>query len=195
MFLIVSIECYVGSFDKCDICHNADNLLKATNNWSPAELEIIKAYRRQHITQQFDERIKLQQNIDDTHTLDHNGQPMKALVFGDGMTIYTGSSCVVIVFILNLISPSVLNNCQEIRLVRRLEIEGLRVTHMSCRHVSLVLKFTVAQYMVPCCTTPMTWVKEEAAQLLRLQGRVWFVNVIVIIMIFYNMYFVVKFNI
>lgn len=79
-----------GSFDKCDICHNADNLLSSANNWSEAEVEIIQGYRRQHITQQFDERIKLQQNINDTFSLDHNGQPVKALLFGDGMTVYTG---------------------------------------------------------------------------------------------------------
>jgi hypothetical protein len=58
--------------------------------WSPAEKAIIEAYRRQHITQQFDERIKLQQNIAATYDLDENGQPVSALVFGDGMTVFTG---------------------------------------------------------------------------------------------------------
>jgi hypothetical protein len=51
---------------------------------------ILEAYRRQHITQQFEERIKLQQNIASTHQLDENGRPTVALVFGDGMTTYTG---------------------------------------------------------------------------------------------------------
>ena len=81
-----------GSFDKCDICHNADRLLNKRSLWSEAERSIIEAYRRQHIVQQFDERIKLQQNIADTYKLDENGRPVSALVFGDGMTAYTGKS-------------------------------------------------------------------------------------------------------
>jgi hypothetical protein len=79
-----------GSFDKCDICHNADRLLNKKNLFSKMETEIIEAYRRQHIIQQFDERIKLQQNITGTYELDANGRPLSALVFGDGMTAYTG---------------------------------------------------------------------------------------------------------
>lgn len=59
--------------------------------WSKLEREIIESYRRQHITQQFNERIKLQQNITETYELDINGRPVSALVFGDGMTAYTGS--------------------------------------------------------------------------------------------------------
>ena len=81
---------WLGSFDKCDICHNADRLLNRKTVWSDAERRIIQAYRRQHIVQQFDERIKLQQNIADTYKLDENGRPVTALVFGDGMTVYTG---------------------------------------------------------------------------------------------------------
>jgi hypothetical protein len=82
-----------GSFDKCDICHNADLLLKQSRGWSAAEKSIVEANRRQHIAQQFEDRVKLQCNIADTYNLDHNGQPTKALVFGDGMTVYTGQSC------------------------------------------------------------------------------------------------------
>ena len=80
----------VGSFQKCDICHNADQLLRRSDNWSDAQLFIIQSYRRQHIQQQFDERIKLQDNIASTYKVDHNGQPVTALLFGDGMTVYSG---------------------------------------------------------------------------------------------------------
>jgi hypothetical protein len=80
----------LGSFDKCDICHSADRLLNRRNTWSPEQREIIEAYRRQHIAQQFDERIKLQQNISESYILDVNGRPLTAVVFGDGMTAYTG---------------------------------------------------------------------------------------------------------
>lgn len=80
----------IGGFDKCDICHNADRLLNRRTLWSEAERKILEAYRRQHIVQQFDERIKLQQNIASTYDLDENGRPVSALIFGDGMTTYTG---------------------------------------------------------------------------------------------------------
>ena len=76
----------------CDICHNADRLLKYNNKWSKSEKAILEAYRRQHINQQFEERVKLEQNIADTHQLDINGQPEKVLLFADGMTIFTGES-------------------------------------------------------------------------------------------------------
>lgn len=79
-----------GSFDKCDICHNADRLLSNRSLWSESERAILQAYRREHIARQFDERIKLQQNIVNTYKLDENGRPMSALIFGDGMTVYTG---------------------------------------------------------------------------------------------------------
>jgi hypothetical protein len=39
-----------GSFDKCDICHNADQLLNGSHGWSDTEKEIIQAYRRRHIS-------------------------------------------------------------------------------------------------------------------------------------------------
>ena len=95
------LECFhLGSFDKCDVCHNADRLLSKRSNWSDAELSIIEAYRRQHIVQQFEERIKLQENIADTYKLDENGRPVSALVFGDGMTTYTGKLTILHAFII-----------------------------------------------------------------------------------------------
>ena len=66
-------------------------LLNKRSLWSNAERDIIEAYRRQHIKQQFDERIKLQQNIAGTYELDVNRRPESALVLGDGMTAYTGT--------------------------------------------------------------------------------------------------------
>lgn len=90
MLLLCYCTTLSGSFDKCDICHNADRLLSSRSTWSESERAILQAYRREHIARQFDERIKLQQNIADTYKLDENGRPMSALIFGDGMTVYTG---------------------------------------------------------------------------------------------------------
>ena len=79
-----------GSFDKCDICVNADELLRHSSRWSPVEMEIIRAYRRRHINQQFEKRIKLQENILSTYEFDEKGQPVKALLFTNGMTVVKG---------------------------------------------------------------------------------------------------------
>lgn len=79
-----------GTFDKCEICHNAEQLLKRSSAWSREEVDIIRTYRRRHIQQQFEERIKLQSNIALTYELDANGQPKTALLLPDGMTTVTG---------------------------------------------------------------------------------------------------------
>jgi uncharacterized protein YnzC (UPF0291/DUF896 family) len=59
---------------------------------SKAEQDIIKQYRRRHIIQQFDERVKLQSNIESTRILDENGQPVTALLFNDAMTCSKGNN-------------------------------------------------------------------------------------------------------
>jgi hypothetical protein len=72
------------------VCHNAEQLLKRSKSWSKDEVNIIREYRRRHILQQFDERIKLQSNIASTYELDSNGRPKSALLLPDGMTTVTG---------------------------------------------------------------------------------------------------------
>ena len=80
-----------GSFDQCEICHNAEQLL-SRKQWSPGQRDIIKAYRRRHIEQQFAERLTLQKNISSTYELDENGQPQTCLFFSDGMTVMKGNT-------------------------------------------------------------------------------------------------------
>ena len=79
-----------GHFEKCDVCHNADQLLLGASTWTKSERGIIYAYRRRHIAQQFAERTKLRQNIDSTYDLGDDGQPQVALLFSDGMTVVKG---------------------------------------------------------------------------------------------------------
>ena len=81
----------IGTFDKCDICHNAEQLLKRAATWSKEEVEIIRNYRRRHIQQQFDERIKLRDNIASTYEVDSNGRPKTLLLLADGMTAVAGN--------------------------------------------------------------------------------------------------------
>ena len=79
-----------GHFEKCDICHNADQLLLKSNHWTKSERNIIYAYRRRHIAQQFAERTKLRQNIESTYDMGDDGQPQVAVLFSDGMTAVKG---------------------------------------------------------------------------------------------------------
>lgn len=88
--ILDGIYIYLGSFERCEICANADILLQQYSRKSPEEREIIKEYRRLHILQQFDERVKLQNNIEKTRVCDENGQPTCALLFNDAMTATKG---------------------------------------------------------------------------------------------------------
>lgn len=80
-----------GSFGRCEICHNAEQLLKR-KNWSTKQCEIIKMYRRRHIEQQFAERVTLQTNIAKTYEYDSNGQPTSCLQFSDGFSTWKGDT-------------------------------------------------------------------------------------------------------
>jgi hypothetical protein len=88
--LVAKLNGGKGTFEKCDICHNAEQLLRGNRQWGKCERNIIYAYRRRHIVQQFAERIKLRQNITSTYELGDDGQPLVALLFSDGMTVVKG---------------------------------------------------------------------------------------------------------
>lgn len=88
--LVVKLNGGKGTFEKCDICHNAEQLLRGNRQWGKCERNVIYAYRRRHIVQQFAERIKLRQNITSTYELGDDGQPLVALLFSDGMTVVKG---------------------------------------------------------------------------------------------------------
>jgi hypothetical protein len=57
---------------------------------SDEEKSIVKAYRRRHILQQFEERLTLKRNIEKTKQVDVNGRPKHALLFNDAMTCAKG---------------------------------------------------------------------------------------------------------
>ena len=79
-----------GHFEKCDICHSAEQLLQNSPHWTKSERNIVYAYRRRHIAQQFAERVKLRENIESTYEMGDDGQPRVALLFNDGMTVVKG---------------------------------------------------------------------------------------------------------
>lgn len=80
-----------GNLERCDICTNADELLKISlsNAWSKEERDIIIYYRSKHLIQQWRERDKLASNILAARDLEH-GVPVQAVFYFDGMTCITG---------------------------------------------------------------------------------------------------------
>lgn len=80
-----------GNLERCDICTNADELLKISlsNAWSKEERDIIIYYRSKHLVQQWRERDKLASNILAARDLEH-GLPVQAVFYFDGMTCITG---------------------------------------------------------------------------------------------------------
>ena len=88
---------YLGSFDRCEICSNAEHLLDTMQFRSQAERDIVKAYRRNHIMQQFEERLTLKRNIAKTKELDPN--PICALLFNDAMTCTKGNVLLYLAYI------------------------------------------------------------------------------------------------
>jgi hypothetical protein len=85
-----------GNLERCDICTNADELLKISlsNAWSREERDIIIYYRSKHLIQQWRERDKLAYNILNARELEH-GQPIVAVLYSDGMTCITGKEAVI----------------------------------------------------------------------------------------------------
>ena len=80
-----------GNLERCDICTNADELLKISlsNAWSKEERDIIIYYRSKHLIQQWRERDKLASSILAARDLEH-GSPVQAVLYFDGMTCITG---------------------------------------------------------------------------------------------------------
>ena len=89
--VMVKLSSGKGSFDQCEICHNAEQLLHR-KVWSDEQANVIIGYRRRHIDQQFAERLTLQQNIASTYLCDNVGQPKSCLFFSDGMTVMKGNT-------------------------------------------------------------------------------------------------------
>lgn len=101
-FHIESFCCRLGSFETCDICSNADQLLLIAKkeHWPPQQKDIVVHWRRLHLRKQQREREHLIKNIEETRKLDAHGQPMSVLILLDGMTNVKGNMIPVILKIL-----------------------------------------------------------------------------------------------
>lgn len=89
-------EC-TGSFPTCEICNNADALLRnRSKNLSDEQRLVVLAFKRLHLRQQSTERQKLEnrKNACRKYTTDGTGkqQPIEALIYSDAMTESMGST-------------------------------------------------------------------------------------------------------
>jgi hypothetical protein len=78
----------VGNFGVCEVCNNiADIMRDGRRNWTQAQREVLKLYRREHLNQQSAERKELEKTKQLCSALDaQTGQPKAMFFFVDGMT-------------------------------------------------------------------------------------------------------------
>jgi hypothetical protein len=93
MYLLLLFILLLGSFNTCDICNNANDLLKDTGKrFTKAQREVVLKYKKLHIDQQAAERAYLEQKRLECQQLDVNGQPIAAMIYSDGMTVFRGNT-------------------------------------------------------------------------------------------------------
>jgi hypothetical protein len=78
----------VGNFGVCEVCNNiADIMRDGRRNWTQAQREVLKMYRRVHLNQQSGERKFLEKTKQECSELEaRTGQPKALFFFVDGMT-------------------------------------------------------------------------------------------------------------
>lgn len=77
-----------GHFQCCEVCNKASDVLKSTRLNAIQRL-VIRKIKRQHLLQQQHERQNLERQRQLCREKDELNQPKCALLFCDGMTIYT----------------------------------------------------------------------------------------------------------
>jgi hypothetical protein len=78
-----------GSMPTCDICNNANDMLRASHIKDQSSREIILKFKRLHLQQQMKERQYMEQNRIVSKTL-VNGQPTQFFCLIDAMTCSRG---------------------------------------------------------------------------------------------------------
>ncbi len=78
-----------GHFQTCEVCNKAADLMK-NMHMTKEQRQVFRAVKRLHLKQQAGERSYLDANREACKVeRDEKGQPKMALLFSDGMTIYT----------------------------------------------------------------------------------------------------------
>ena len=81
-----------GSFPTCDICNNANDLLRDTRIKDQSHREIIFKFKRLHLFQQMEERQYLERNRMTARNSYYLGQPTQAFFLIDAMTHARGNT-------------------------------------------------------------------------------------------------------
>jgi hypothetical protein len=77
-----------GHFQTCEVCSRATDMLK-NGKLHKLQRNVIREVKRLHLKQQKGERLHLDMHRQLCKEKDDKGQPKMALLFSDGMTIYT----------------------------------------------------------------------------------------------------------
>jgi hypothetical protein len=83
-----------GSFKGCDLCNQCNALLRNKGRkWTQEMLDIILKFKRLHLKQQQDARLKLALDIEEAKSSrDENGQPKVAFIEPDGVSTWLGNT-------------------------------------------------------------------------------------------------------
>ena len=95
--MILRCKVIIGSFPTCEICNNADALLRnRSKNLDDAQRLVVLAFKRLHLRQQTNERrhMELVKERCSKFTVAADGkrQPREAFIYSDAMTESTGST-------------------------------------------------------------------------------------------------------
>jgi hypothetical protein len=78
-----------GSFPTCDVCNNANDLLRNLKIKDQSHREVILKFKRLHLMQQMQERMYMEQNRMESK-LEYNNQPVQFFCLIDAMTSSRG---------------------------------------------------------------------------------------------------------
>lgn len=88
---VVQLLRQVGSFATCEVCNLCSDIMRNGRAiWSPAEREVIIAYRRAHLKRQGDERAHIDNIKIRCQQTKEDGQPTALYLNPDGMTARRG---------------------------------------------------------------------------------------------------------
>jgi len=89
---VVRMRRYKHNFSTCDICNNAEAVLRGGRSITEVQRRILNDYLHTHLKIQKAEREEERLAIEQARETDHLGQPKQAFMLFDGFSIFKGVS-------------------------------------------------------------------------------------------------------
>jgi hypothetical protein len=80
-----------GSFPTCEMCNNANDLLRNLKVKDQSHREIIFKLKKEHLLQQMNERMYMERNRIES-TMEYDNQPVQLFILADAMTHSRGNT-------------------------------------------------------------------------------------------------------